>query len=269
MVHTNLPDLVKSDIQIFSKRLTLENLFTESSKMHTIHNLKWHQTRAWLVHLYTSLGLICGFLALVAMLNQNARQAFFWLGVALVIDASDGTLARKFNIKQWTPGFDGRKLDDITDYLNYAFLPVFFLWRFELLTGYWLLVIPFILLASVYGFCQSEAKTDDGYFTGFPNFWNLVVLYLFVFQWPQMINGMILSILAILIFVPFKFVSYSTPGKGKLAKGLSIIYMSLLIATIWNESTIIAIISLIFPLLYFGYTIYLLKNRNEELVTVE
>jgi len=45
--------------------------------------------------------------------------------------------------------------------------------------------------------------------------------------------------------------------------------MSLLIATIWNESTIIAIISLIFPLLYFGYTIYLLKNRNEDLVTVE
>ena len=153
--------------------------------MNHIQQLNWRQTRAWSVHLYTSLGLVCGFLALSSILNYDSKQAFFWLGIALIIDATDGTLARKYNIKMWTPGFDGRKLDDITDYLNYAFIPVFFIWRFELISGNWLIVVPLILLASVYGFCQSDAKTDDGYFTGFPNFWNLVALYLFIFQWPE------------------------------------------------------------------------------------
>ena len=83
--------------------------------------LNWFKVRSWLVHFYTSLGLITGFLALTAMLEGNSKLAFFWLGVALVIDATDGTLARKFKVSQWTPGFDGRTLDDITDYLNRCF----------------------------------------------------------------------------------------------------------------------------------------------------
>lgn len=237
--------------------------------MNHIWQLNWQQTRAWTVHLYTSLGLVCGFLALSSILNYEAKQAFFWLGIALIIDATDGTLARKYNIKMWTPGFDGRKLDDITDYLNYAFIPVIFIWRFELISGNWLFVVPLILLASVYGFCQSEAKTDDGYFTGFPNFWNLVALYLFIFQWPEFINGSILFILVILIFVPFKFVSFSTPGKVKLAKGLSILYFILLIIMVINTSRLMATFSLIFPVLYFGYAIYLRINRTDNLVFVE
>lgn len=228
----------------------------------------WNVTRAWLVHLYTGLGLMCGFLALSAIIKLDAKLAFFWLGVALVIDATDGTLARKFNIKHWTPDFDGRKLDDITDYLNYAFLPVFFMWRFELISGAWIFVIPLVLLASVYGFCQSEAKTDDGYFTGFPNFWNLVALYLFTFNWPVFMNGLTLVILAVLIFVPIKFVSFSTPGKIRLAKSLSVVYFLFLIFLVWNPSSSIAIISLIFPLLYFGYAFYLkVTETNVLLIT--
>ncbi|PKO08799.1 MAG: CDP-alcohol phosphatidyltransferase [Chloroflexi bacterium HGW-Chloroflexi-2] len=237
--------------------------------MNYLMQMNWNLARAWLVHLYTGLGLICGFLALNAMIKNDPKLAFFWLGVALVVDATDGTLARKFNIKHWTPGFDGRKLDDITDYLNYAFLPVFFIWRFELITAAWIFVIPLVLLASVYGFCQSEAKTDDGYFTGFPNFWNLVALYLFTFQWPVFINGIILVILAIMIFVPFKFVSFSTPGKIRLTKSLSIVYFIFLIILVWNPSSSIAIISLIFPLMYFGYALYLKATDSKALLLTE
>lgn len=234
--------------------------------MNYFKQMNWEIARAWLVHLYTGLGLMCGFMALYAMVTYDAKLAFFWLGVSLIIDATDGTFARKFNIKHWTPGFDGRKLDDITDYLNYAFLPVFFIWRFELITAAWLFIIPLVLLASVYGFCQSEAKTDDGYFTGFPNFWNLVALYLFTFQWPGFINGIIMLILVILIFVPFKFVSFSTPGKIRLAKSLSVIYLVLLIIMVAYSSEMIAIISLIFPILYIGYAIYLRINQSKALL---
>ncbi|MDO9084978.1 MAG: hypothetical protein Q7U53_02120 [Anaerolineaceae bacterium] len=227
------------------------------------------RTRAWLVHLYTGLGLMCGFMALYAMVANDPKLVFFWLGVALVIDATDGTFARKFNIKQWTPDFDGRKLDDITDYINYAFLPVFFMWRFDLISGLWILVIPVVLLSSVYGFCQSDAKTNDGYFTGFPNFWNLVALYLFTFQWPVVINGIILVVLSILIFVPFKFVSFSTPGKVRLAKSLSVVYFVLLILMVINASQMIAVISLLFPILYFGYALYLKLNESKLVALID
>lgn len=224
--------------------------------------------KAWLIHIYTSLGLITGLLALIAIVNKNANLAFFWLGLALLIDASDGTLARKFKVSFWTPNFDGRKLDDITDYLNYAFIPIFFVWRFEIVTGFWVFVLPFILLSAVYGFCQSEAKTDDGYFTGFPNFWNVLALYLFIFNWTTMVNGIILLLLALLVFVPIKFVSFSTPGKVRIAKSLSVIYFALLIMIVLFESPFLAMISLIFPMVYFGYAIFISASKRKSLLTV-
>ena len=87
--------------------------------------------------------------------------------------------ARKVRIKEVVPGFDGRRLDDIVDFLNYTFLPLLLIWRGHPArrAGGWLF-LP--LLASVYGFCQVQAKTDDGYFLGFPSLWNLVALYLYI-----------------------------------------------------------------------------------------
>lgn len=223
--------------------------------------------RAWLVHFYTSLGLITGLLAIIAIVEQNANLAFFWLGLALIIDATDGTLARKYKVSFYIPNFDGRKLDDITDYLNYAFIPMFFIWRFEIVTGFWVYVLPFILLSAVYGFCQSEAKTDDGYFTGFPNFWNVLALYLFIFNWSTLVNGIVLLVLAFLVFVPIKFVSFSTPGKVKIAKSLSFLYFAFLIMIVLYESPLLALFSLIFPLIYFGYAIYISASKRKLLFT--
>ena len=237
--------------------------------MANIPQINTFKIRAWMVHFYTSLGLITGLLALIAIVDKNANLAFLWLGLALIIDATDGTLARKFNVSFWTPGFDGRKLDDITDYLNYAFIPIFFVWQFELVSGYWVFILPLVLLSAVYGFCQTSAKTDDGYFTGFPNFWNLVVLYLYIFNWNESINALILVILALLVFVPIKFVSYSTPGKVKIVKSLSLVYFSLLVMVVFYNSQVIAMISLFFPLLYFAYAIISSGNAEKLMMSTE
>jgi hypothetical protein len=83
------------------------------------------------------------------------------------------------------------------------------------------------------------------------------------------INGIILVILAILVFVPFKFVSFSTPGKVRLAKSLSILYFVFLIMLVWNPRSLIAIISLIFPLMYFGYAFYLKVTDSKALLLTE
>ncbi len=87
------------------------------------------KVRAWLVHAYTALGLPCAFLALIAAHNGNARDVFLILILAIAIDGTDGPMARKFDVKKWTPHFDGRKLDDIIDYMTYTFIPIFFIWK--------------------------------------------------------------------------------------------------------------------------------------------
>src|SRR5438105_857847 len=87
---------------------------------------------AWGVHFYTALGLVAA--AVIAVLivegtNEAFRWAFLLMLAATLIDATDGTLARAVRIKETLPGFDGRRLDDLIDFLNYSFLPLFLLWR--------------------------------------------------------------------------------------------------------------------------------------------
>ena len=174
-------------------------------------NVRRRVLSAWSVHFYTSLGLVAGFLALLAIIDLDISRALLFLALALFIDATDGSLARKADVKRWTPQFDGRKLDDITDYLNYTFIPVVFAYRYGLVTGIaGQLVLGLVLILSAYGFCQKAAKTDDGFFTGFPNFWNIIILYLYIFHLSPTVNALILFFFAILLLAPFKYITHHT-----------------------------------------------------------
>src|SRR5687768_12502830 len=130
---------------------------------------------AWAAHLYTALGLVAAAGAAVCIVQGDGaafRAAFVLMVVATLIDATDGTLARAVRVKQVLPGFDGRRLDDLIDFLTYTCLALLLVWRARLLPpggDAWLLV-P--LVASAYGFCQAHAKTAEGYFLGFPSYWN-------------------------------------------------------------------------------------------------
>jgi phosphatidylcholine synthase len=152
----------------------------------------------------------------------GTETAFCWAFVlmlaATLIDATDGLLARAVGVKQALPGFDGRRLDDIIDFLTYTGLPLLLLWRAGVLPpGHeaWLLV-P--LVASAYGFCQVSAKTEDGYFVGFPSYWNLVAFYLYaldrhVVPLPGWLSIGVLVGLALLTFVPTRYLYPSVSGK--------------------------------------------------------
>ncbi len=48
-------------------------------------------------------------------------------GIAVTIDAVDGTFARLVGVKEVLPIFDGALLDNIVDYLNYVVTPCFFI----------------------------------------------------------------------------------------------------------------------------------------------
>jgi phosphatidylcholine synthase len=171
------------------------------------------------VHLYTALGLVAAAgiaVLIVTGTGESFRWSFLLMLIATLIDATDGTLARAVRIKETIPGFDGRRLDDIVDFLNYTFLPLFLIRQAGLLPAgqeYWLL-LP--LLASAYGFCQVSVKTDDGYFLGFPSYWNLIALYLYVLQpLPGTVSLALLVVPALLTFVPSRYL-YPAQGGGKL-----------------------------------------------------
>ncbi|GAC1465589.1 MAG: phosphatidylcholine synthase [Isosphaeraceae bacterium] len=171
---------------------------------------------AWGVHLYTALGLVLA-AAIAVLLVRLGPESFRWsfvlMAIATFIDATDGTLARRIRIKEVLPNFDGRKLDDITDFLTYTSLPLLLIWRAQLMPpgAEWCLVLP--LLASAYGFCQGEAKTEDGYFLGFPSLWNVVAFYLYVLQIPPWATLAVVLTLALLTFVPSRYLYPSQPGK--------------------------------------------------------
>lgn len=221
---------------------------------------RFYVIRAWCVHLYTSLGLVLAFFTFLAIWNRNPILVLWLNGAALFIDATDGTLARRWGVKKWAPTFDGRKLDDITDYINYTFIPIFFAYQFGLVQESWMWVLALALLTGAYGFCQDTAKTNDGFFTGFPNYWNLLVFYLFVFNANPVVNALLLLAFSILIFVPVKYVSYSTKSFQKLTVLVSAVYGLLLgyiVYTFDHLNMGLVWLSILGPLYSIGISLYL------------
>jgi len=222
---------------------------------------------AWLAHLYTACGALAAFLAATALFEADYRRAFLCLYVQVAIDATDGVAARALHVKQRLPWFDGARLDDLVDYLSYVFVPALIVWHARLVPQAWSMpVVAAMLLSSAYGFNRVGAKTEDHFFLGFPSYWNIVALYLFVARWPPHINAAILVMLAVLVFVPFRFV-YPSRGAAfqKLTLALGAVWAVLVLAIVWQlpaVSRAIVIASLAFPPYYLGLSVWLHVRRR-------
>jgi len=212
---------------------------------------------AWSVHLFTSLGLIAA--AGIAVLlvrggDDSFRAAFALMWLATLIDAVDGMFARLAQVSQVLPGFDGRRLDDIIDFQTYTSLPLLLLWRTGMLPGAWswLLLLP--LVASAFGFSRADAKTEDGYFLGFPSYWNIVAFYCYFLAPPAWLAGAIITLLALLTFVPSRYLYTTQPGRiNRIANFLAVPWTALLIATLAaapGQRWTLAMTSLYFPVFY-------------------
>ncbi len=233
-------------------------------------NPRYFKIRAWAVHLYTSLGLIMALLAMDAVVRGNVQNAFIWLGAAMFIDATDGTLARSWQVLVWAPSFDGRKLDDIIDYMTYGFIPLFMAYRFDLVEkGFWgLAALGIVLISAAYGFCRKTAKTNDGYFTGFPNYWNFLVFYMFLLHTPPLVNTLGLLFFAGLVFVPVQYLSYSSHPLRRVSvvmSGLYGIILLYLLVHLEDASLLPVLISMVFPLYYLIASLVIYMNRRSTL----
>jgi phosphatidylcholine synthase len=174
---------------------------------------------AWLAHAYTASGLVLAaaiFVLIVRGGDESFRAAFALMIAATAIDATDGWLARAVRVKSVLPGFDGSKLDDLIDFLTYTCLPLALLWRAGVLPPAWQAWLLAPLVASAYGFCQANAKTDDHYFLGFPSYWNIVAFYVYLLRMPASWTLALLLTLAVLTFVPTRYLYPSRAGRWSL-----------------------------------------------------
>jgi phosphatidylcholine synthase len=183
----------------------------------------------WALHAYTASGSVLALLAVTAAVGGHTVRALWILLAALIIDGTDGALARWLRVKETIPGFDGARLDDIVDYLTYVFAPVVLLWTGDYLpagpSGVVLAAIP--LLASSFQFCRTNAKTEDHYFLGFPSYWNVVAFYAVVLDLAPAVTAAVLVVCAILVFVPIK---YLYPSRTKTLRALNLTLAALWLA---------------------------------------
>jgi phosphatidylcholine synthase len=169
------------------------------------------RARAYAVHIYTASGVVLAFFAAaeIASPTPDPRTVFLLFAGTVLIDATDGPFARRWEVKRYAARIDGRTIDDIVDYLTYTFLPLVLIWRMGWLPEpAWLWVIP-PMMASLFGFANTGAKDEEGgFFLGFPSYWNVVALYAGIMYHLHggWINAVMLLALAALTFAPVGFI---------------------------------------------------------------
>jgi phosphatidylcholine synthase len=162
---------------------------------------------AFSVHVLTACGAALALLALLAASHGNWPLMFLWLGVALVLDAIDGPLARAANVSAVWPNWSGDTLDLVVDYTTYVFVPAYAVAAGSLMPD--ALALPAAATIAITGtlyFANREMKTPDNFFRGFPAVWNLVVFYLLLLRPMPVMAAATIALFAVLTFVPMRFV---------------------------------------------------------------
>lgn len=213
---------------------------------------------AYGVHLLTATGAALGLWTLIFIFEGRYQTALWALAGAALIDSIDGALARLVRTKEHAGKFDGGLMDNIVDFLTWTVAPLFWIYATMGLPIWVLLVCA---TASVFGFSNAQAKTEDHFFLGFPSYWNIVVFYIFLLQLSTTAASMILLVFALTTFLPIKFVY---PSRTSFLRTPTLLLGSLFVAQLlalvylFDESPPLLIYgSFLFPFYYFGLSFYL------------
>ena len=161
---------------------------------------------AFAVHVFTACGAACALLALMAAVRAEWARMFLWLGLALVIDGVDGTLARRLRVAELLPRWSGELLDFVVDFPTYVFVPAYAIAAGGLLPP--AAALPLGLIVTVTGalyFADRRMKTPDSYFRGFPALWNVAAFYLFLLKPAPWLAAAAIAVLAAATFAPDSF----------------------------------------------------------------
>jgi phosphatidylcholine synthase len=194
------------------------------------------RARAFAVHLLTASGVAFGFLALVFATGGHWEAMFIALGLAVIVDGADGPLAREFKVAEVLPRWSGDTLDLVVDFVTYVFVPAYAIAASGLLPEAFALAAGVIVcISGALYFADREMKTKDNYFCGFPAVWNVIAFYLYVLQPPPWASAAAIVALAILSFLPVKFVH---PLRVRHSRWLNVTLL-----VIWAALALVAVIA--------------------------
>ena len=187
--------------------------------------------RVFAVHVLTASGAALAFLALLAAVGGAWELMFLSLGLALIVDGVDGTIARSLKAAELLPRWSGEVLDLVVDFVTYVFVPAYAIAASGLLppvlaAGAGMLIV---MTGAIY-FADRRMKTEDNYFRGFPTLWNVVAFYLFVLKPPSWATALVVALLALLTFVPFKFLHPFRVARLRLVSMAAVVLWSALAA---------------------------------------
>lgn len=159
---------------------------------------------AFSVHVLTALGAGIALLAQLEAVREHWAAMFAWLGIALVIDALDGPIARRLDVINVQPNWSGEVLDLVVDFVTYVFVPAYAITASGLLLP---LAAPLlgigIVVSSALYFADRRMKSEDNHFRGFPALWNAAAFYLFLLHLSPATSSLVVAVLIVVTFVPF------------------------------------------------------------------
>jgi phosphatidylcholine synthase len=189
---------------------------------------------AWAVHVLTASGAVLALFAAIAALAHDWQTTFLLLGIALVVDAVDGPLARAFHVRARLPTMEGATLDLVVDFATYVLVPAIVLAEGPLLPApYGALAAAVVAVVGALYFGDTRMKTAHAAFRGFPAVWNAVVFALMVFGPPAPVTLAVVALLAVLSFSPIEFVH---PVRVRRWRGLT-----LAVTALWAALAILAL----------------------------
>ncbi len=158
---------------------------------------------AFFVHIFTAMGAGVALLALLEAVREHWAAMFGWLGLALVIDALDGPIARRLDVVRVQPNWSGEVLDLVVDFVTYVFVPGYAITASGLLlpVAAPLLGAGVVVSGALY-FADRRMKAADNHFRGFPALWNAVAFYLFLLHLNPALSSLAVAALIVLTFVP-------------------------------------------------------------------
>lgn len=239
---------------------------------------------AYSVHAFTSLGAVAGFFAIVYIGKHEFEHAAMFLAAAFIIDGIDGTFARLFKVREVLPHMEGKNIDFVVDFANYALIPVWFMYEagwyvgdsyHYLLPEEWRwLAVSCILVSSALYYAKEGMVSSDHYFIGFPVLWNVVVFYTFyIFGLSPWMNFALILFLCVAQFFPVKFLY---PSRSPHFRALNIIFSLLIVVAnfsylfllrdpFWNPLLQwVSLISLIYFILMSFYITFFIKEEVPE-----
>jgi phosphatidylcholine synthase len=158
---------------------------------------------AFSVHVFTALGAGIALIAMLEAVREHWTNMFGWLGVALIIDAIDGPIARRLDVVRLQPNWSGDTLDLVVDFLTYVFVPAYAITASGMLLPVAAPILGIgIVVSSALYFADRRMKASDNHFRGFPALWNAAAFYLFLLHMPPELSTLAVAVLIVLTFVP-------------------------------------------------------------------